>query len=222
MRTIQRVAVLGAGTMGARIAAHFANAGVSSYLLDIVIPNQPNRNAAALKGMESTIKGRPGGFFVESGAALITPGNFDDDLPKVAECDWIIEAVTENLEVKRTLWKKVEALRKPDSIVSTNTSGIPLRQISEGFSPAFRRDFLGTHFFNPPRYLHLLEVIPGSDTDPAVTITPRDVSARASSLARTHRTSSPTVSAASSARPSARSPSRTSTRSKKSTQSPDR
>jgi len=168
MRTIQRVAVLGAGTMGARIAAHFANAGVPSNLLDIVIPNQPNRNAAALKGIESTAKGRPGGFFVDSNAALITPGNFEDDLARVAECDWIIEAVTENLEVKRTLWKKVEALRKPDSIVSTNTSGIPLRQISEGFSPAFRRNFLGTHFFNPPRYLHLLEVIPGADTDPAV------------------------------------------------------
>jgi 3-hydroxyacyl-CoA dehydrogenase len=106
MRTIQRVAVLGAGTMGARIAAHFANAGVPSYLLDIVIPNQPNRNAAALKGIESTAKGRPGGFFVESGAALITPGNFEDDLAKVAECDWIIEAVTENLEVKRTCGRR--------------------------------------------------------------------------------------------------------------------
>ncbi len=168
MRTIQRVAVLGAGTMGARIAAHFANAGVPSNLLDIVIPNQPNRNAAALKGIESAAKGRPGGFFVDSGAALVTPGNFEDDLARVAECDWIIEAVTENLEVKRTLWKKVEALRKPDSIVSTNTSGIPLRHISEGFSPGFRHNFLGTHFFNPPRYLHLLEVIPGAETDPAV------------------------------------------------------
>src|SRR6185295_17396597 len=135
---------------------------------DIVIPNQPNRNAAALKGIESTAKGRPGGFFVDSGAALITPGNFEDDLAKVAECDWIIEAVTENLEVKRTLWKKVEALRKPDSIVSTNTSGIPLRQISEGFSAQFRRNFLGTHFFNPPRYMHLLEVIPGAETDPEI------------------------------------------------------
>src|SRR6185295_15144080 len=145
---------------------------------DIVIPNQPNRNAAALKGIESTAKGRPGGFFVDSGAALITPGNFEDDLAKVAECDWIIEAVTENLEVKRTLWKKVEALRKPDSIVSTNTSGIPLRQISEGFSAAFRRNFLGTHFFNPPRYLHLLEVIPGADTDPAVIAFVNDYASR--------------------------------------------
>src|ERR1700749_258917 len=123
MRTIQRVAVLGAGTMGARIAAHFANAGVPSYLLDIVVPNQPNRNAAALKGIENAAKQRPGGFFVDSNAALITPGNFEDDLSKVAECDWIMEAVTENLAIKRDLWKKVEALRKPDAIVSTNTSG---------------------------------------------------------------------------------------------------
>ena len=161
MRTIQRVAVLGAGTMGARIAAHFANAGIPSVLLDLTA-------AAAKKGVENAAKQRPGGFFLDSGAALISPGSFDDDLGRVSECDWIIEAVTENLEIKRTLWKKVEALRKPEAIVSTNTSGIPLRQISEGFSADFRKQFLGTHFFNPPRYLHLLEVIPGQDTDPQV------------------------------------------------------
>ena len=161
MRTIQRVAVLGAGTMGSRIAAHFANAGIPSVLLDI-------STAATLKGIENAQKQRPGGFFVDSAMALITPGNFDDDLGKTADCDWIIEAVTENLEIKRDLWKKVEALRKPDTIVSTNTSGIPLRRISDGFSPGFRKHFLGTHFSNPPRYLHLLEVIPGENTDPNV------------------------------------------------------
>jgi len=161
MRTIQRVAVLGAGTMGARIAAHFANAGIPSVLLDLT-------TSAARKGVENAAKQRPGGFFLDSGAALITPGSFDDDLGRVSECDWIIEAVTENLEIKRTLWKKVDALRKPEAIVSTNTSGIPLRQISEDFSPGFCKQFLGTHFFNPPRYLHLLEVIPGQDTDPQV------------------------------------------------------
>lgn len=161
MRTIQRVAVLGAGTMGARIAAHFANAGIPSVLLDI-------STAAAAKGIENAAKQRPVGFFVDSGAALITPGNFDEDLAKVSDCDWIIEAVTENLEIKRTLWKKVEGVRKPNAIVSTNTSGIPLRQISESFSAGFRQHFLGTHFFNPPRYLHLLELIPGQDTDPEV------------------------------------------------------
>src|SRR5579872_3419418 len=110
MRTIQKVAVLGAGTMGARIAAHFANAGIPSVLLDIVTPNAPNRHAAVLKGIENAAKQRPGGFFVDSAAALITPGNFEDDLARVAPCDWIIEAVTENLEIKRGLWKKVEAL----------------------------------------------------------------------------------------------------------------
>src|SRR5277367_6268652 len=164
MRTIQRVAVLGAGTMGARIAAHFANAGIPSVLLDIVLPNQPNRNAAALKGMESVIKLRPGGFFVNESAQLITPGNFEDDLAKIADCDWIIEAVAENLEIKRGLWQKVEALRKPSAIVSTNTSGIPLHKIALGFSENSRHHFLGTHFFNPPRYMHLVELIPLPDT----------------------------------------------------------
>jgi 3-hydroxyacyl-CoA dehydrogenase len=158
MRTIQRVAVLGAGTMGSRIAAHFANAGIPSVLLDVSAD-------LAKKGVENAAKQRPGGFFLDSSASMIATGSFDADLAKVAECDWIMEAVTENLEIKRALWKKVEVLRKPESIVSTNTSGIPLRQISDGFSDGFRKHFLGTHFFNPPRYLHLLEVIPGADTD---------------------------------------------------------
>src|SRR5215469_13959274 len=158
MRTIQRVAVLGAGTMGSRIAAHFANASIPSVLLDV-------SNELAKKCVENAAKQRPGGFFLDSSAALIATGNFDNDLAKIAECDWIIEAVVENLEIKRSLWKRVEALRKADSIVSTNTSGIPLRQISDGFSAEFREHFLGTHFFNPPRYLHLLELIPGAETN---------------------------------------------------------
>ncbi len=161
MRTIHRVAVLGAGTMGSRIAAHFANAGIPSVLLDISAD-------LAKKGIENAARMRPGGFFVDSSAAMITPGSFDADLPKIADCDWIIEAVTENLEIKRSLCGKVEKLRKPESIVSTNTSGIPLKQIAEGFSSDFRKHFLGTHFFNPPRYLHLLELIPGPETDPAI------------------------------------------------------
>ena len=161
MRTIERIAVLGAGTMGSRIAAHFANAGIPSVLLDVSAD-------LAKKGVETAIKQRPGGFFLDSSASMIATGSFDADLGKVADCDWIIEAVTENLEIKRTLWKKVEALRKPESIVSPNTSGIPLRQISGGFPESFRQHFFGTHFFNPPRYLHLLEVIPGADTDPGV------------------------------------------------------
>ena len=145
--------------MGSRIAAHFANAGVPSYLLDLVVP---------VKGMEATVKQRPGAFYTDAARELITLGSFDADLPRLAECDWIIEAVTENLEIKRSLWQRVDAVRRPDAILSTNTSGLPLQSISEGFSPEFRRNFLGTHFFNPPRYLHLVEVIPGADTDPAI------------------------------------------------------
>lgn len=168
MTTIRRVAVLGAGTMGSRIAAHFANAGYPALLLDIVAAGAPQRNAAALKGIESAKKQSPGGFFTDAAVGLVTPGNFEDDLGRVAECDWIVEAVTENLAVKRALYEKVAAVRRPGTIVSTNTSGIPLAQISEGWPEEMRRHFLGTHFFNPPRYLHLLELIPGADSDPAV------------------------------------------------------
>src|SRR5579872_6531452 len=168
MKTIRRVAVLGAGTMGSRIAAHFANAGIPSLLLDIVLPHERNRNAAALKGIEAAEKQKPGGFFTDAAIALVKPGNFEDDLNEIASCDWVIEAVTENLGIKRDLWQRVDAVRKRDAILSTNTSGIPLKKISEGFSHEFRRHFLGTHFFNPPRYLHLMEMIPGPETDPAV------------------------------------------------------
>ncbi len=166
MRTIRRVAVLGAGTMGSRIAAHFANAGVPSLLLDVAA--QPNRNALALQGIQNALKQRPGGFFSDEKAALVQAGNFEEDLDKLAECDWIIEAIVENLDAKRELWRKVETTQKPGTILSTNTSGIPLAKISEGFSPEFRRHFLGTHFFNPPRYLHLMELIPGPETDPGI------------------------------------------------------
>jgi 3-hydroxyacyl-CoA dehydrogenase len=168
MRTIRRVAVLGAGTMGSRIAAHFANAGVPSLLLDVVLPGQQNRNAAAVKGIENALKQRPGGFFTEDKAALIRPGNFEDNLQQLADCDWIIEAIVESLEPKRDLWRRVDTHRNREAILSTNTSGIPLASISEGFSQEFRRHFLGTHFFNPPRYLHLMELIPGAETDPRI------------------------------------------------------
>jgi 3-hydroxyacyl-CoA dehydrogenase len=165
MKTLGRVAVLGAGTMGARIAAHFANAGVPSLLLDIVLPNQADRNAAARSGIEKAAKQKPGAFFAASASALIKPGNFEDHLSEISGCDWVIEAVTEDLPIKRDLWRRVDAVRKPDAVLSTNTSGIPLSCIIEGFSADFRRRFLGTHFFNPPRYLHLLEMIPGAETD---------------------------------------------------------
>jgi len=154
--------------MGSRIAAHFANAGVPALLLDIVLPNQPNRNAAALGGLETALKQKPAAFFTPETKSLVTPGNFEDDLAKIRDCDWIVAAVTEKLEIKRALIEKVLKHRKQGSIFSTNTSGIPLATIAEGFPTEFRQHFLGTHFFNPPRYLHLLETIPGPETLPAV------------------------------------------------------
>src|ERR1700722_3156065 len=168
MKPLRRVAVLGAGTMGSRIAAHFANAGYPVDLLDIVLPDQPKRNAAALAGIENAAKQRPAGFFTDAAKSLISPGNFEDDLGRLRECDWIVEAVAENLAIKRSLFERVAAVRAPGTIISTNTSGIPLASIAEGFSGEFRGHFLGTHFFNPPRYLHLLEMIPGPATAPEI------------------------------------------------------
>src|SRR5690242_1018879 len=146
MTPLRRVAVLGAGTMGSRIAAHFANAGIPALLLDIVVPNQPKRNAAALGGIDAAMKQKHGGFFTSHAASLVTPGNFEDNLGDVASCDWILEAVIENLDVKRDLLARVAAVRRPGTILSTNTSGIPLAQISESFAPELREYFLGTHF----------------------------------------------------------------------------
>lgn len=169
MKRIHKVAVLGAGTMGARIAAHFANAGVPSYLLDIVPPDaEPaSRNKIATAGLEAAKKSKPAAFMDGSLARLVTVGNFEDDLKKVADVDWVIEAVVENLDLKRTLLKKVEAIRKPGTIITTNTSGLPVGKIAEGFSDDFRKNWFGTHFFNPPRYMRLLEVIPTPEADRA-------------------------------------------------------
>ena len=161
MKPIRRVAVLGAGTMGSRIAAQLANARIPSLLLDLDA-------ATARAGLDAALKGRPGAFFVPESAGLITTGSFDADLPKVRDCDWIVEAVSENLAIKRALYDRVMAHRAPGAIVSTNTSGIPLGQIAEGYSEEFREHFLGTHFFNPPRYLHLAELIPGPATRPGI------------------------------------------------------
>ena len=167
MKRIHKVAVLGAGTMGARIAAHFANAGVPSYLFDIVPPDAdgPARNKIAAAGLDAARKSKPAAFFEPSLAKLITVGNFEDDLKKLADVDWIIEAVVENLDIKRSLLKKVDAVRKPGTIVTTNTSGLPVSKIAEGFADDFRRSWFGTHFFNPPRYMRLLELIPTPETD---------------------------------------------------------
>ena len=161
MLIVRRVAVLGAGTMGSRIAAHFANAGVPSLLLDLDA-------ARACAGIEAARKQSPGGFFTDGAAALVKPGSFDENLAEACNCDWVIEAVTEDLTIKRALWERVAGLAGEKTILATNTSGIPLRAIAEGFSESVQRRFLGTHFFNPPRYLHLVEVIPGPATDPAL------------------------------------------------------
>jgi 3-hydroxyacyl-CoA dehydrogenase len=174
MKRIHKVAVLGAGTMGARIAAHFANAGVPSYLLDIVPQDAPPgaspavRNKFAAAGLDAAKKSKPAAFMDASLARFVTVGNFEDDLNKLAEVDWIIEAVVENLDLKRALLRKVEAIRKPGTIITTNTSGLPVGKIAEGFSADFRKSWFGTHFFNPPRYMRLLELIPTPNADPAL------------------------------------------------------
>ena len=169
MRQIHKVAVLGAGTMGARIAAHLANAGVPSFLLDMVPGTATGtaRNQVAASGLEAARKSKPAAFFEPSRAELVTLGNFEDDLERVREVDWIIEAVVEKLEIKRELLKKLEAFRKPGTIITTNTSGLPVGKIAQGFPEDFRRHWFGTHFFNPPRYMRLLEIIPTPETDRA-------------------------------------------------------
>jgi 3-hydroxyacyl-CoA dehydrogenase len=160
-RHIRRVAVLGAGTMGAQIAAHFANAGVPALLLDVTAD-------AARDGLARAAALKPDPFFTPAARALVQTGGLDRDLDAIRTADWIVEAVVERLDVKRGLFEKVDAVRAPDSIVSSNTSGIPIAALVEGRSASFAAHALGTHFFNPPRYLHLLEVIPTAATDPAV------------------------------------------------------
>ncbi len=161
MRHIREAAILGAGTMGAQIAAHFANAGVPSLLLDVT-------RDAARQGLDRAKALKPDPFFTASTQTLVRTGGFDEDLPAIGRCDWIIEAVVERLDVKQALFARVESHRRADAIVSSNTSGIPIAALAKDRSESFRRHFLGTHFFNPPRYLRLLEIIPTTDTDPAI------------------------------------------------------
>ena len=161
---IERAAVIGAGVMGSGIAAHVANAGVPVLLLDIVPPQANNRNALAEAAVERMLKAEPAPFMSKAAARLVTAGNLEDDLAKLAEVDWVVEAVIEDAEVKRALYAKLEALRKKGSIVSSNTSTIPLAKLTEGLPRSFARDFLITHFFNPPRYMRLLELVAGPST----------------------------------------------------------
>ena len=179
---IRRVAVLGAGIMGSGIAAHFANAGIPCLMLDIVPPTLSDeerkkgvtekdpafRNRFAAGGLEGIRKSRPALLYSQKDIRLVSIGNLEDDLPRVAECDWIVEAVTENLKIKRDLYTRLEAVRKPGTIVTSNTSGIAISQMTQGRSDDFRRHFLVTHFFNPVRYMKLLEIVPGEETDPEI------------------------------------------------------
>jgi 3-hydroxyacyl-CoA dehydrogenase len=177
-----RAVVIGAGTMGAAIAAHLANAGVPVTLLDIMpnklLPEEEQkgltlqdkqvRNRIVQQGLDRAVKSRPASFFTTDTAALISIGNLEDDLEVIKSADWVIEVIIENLKIKRSLMARIDAIRPEHVIISTNTSGIPVTQIAEGLSEGFRKHFLGTHFFNPPRYLKLLEVIPTQDTLPEV------------------------------------------------------
>src|SRR5216683_2940482 len=178
--SIQKAVVLGAGTMGARIAAHFANAGLPCGLLDMVPPDwkpgapASERNRFARNGIEAAKKSRPAAFFSAALAERISIGNFDDDLARCAEADWIIEVVAENLEIKRNLLTRVAQFRKPGAIVTTNTSGLPVHMIAKGLPEEFQQHWAGTHFFNPPRYLKLVEIIPWPKTAAAVVETLAD------------------------------------------------
>jgi 3-hydroxyacyl-CoA dehydrogenase len=175
-RKIKKVAVLGSGVMCSRLACHFANIGLQTYLLDIVpfdlkeeektIPAARNRivNAA----LDSTLKSNPSPIYDKAFASRIKTGNFDDNMEWIKDCDWILEAVVENIDIKKQVFEKVEKYRKPGTLITSNTSGIPIHQMTEGRSEDFKKYFCGTHFFNPPRYLKLLEVIPTQYTDPSV------------------------------------------------------
>jgi len=174
----RRVAVLGAGTMGAQIAAHFANAGLQVELLDMAAKEGP-RNAIVDGALKRMAKMKPSPLYSDKTLERIRTGNFDDHLERLADVDWVIEAIVERADIKKTLFGRVEKVIHSEAIVSSNTSGIPIATLVEGRTPSFRQRFLGTHFFNPPRYLKLFEVIPGQETDPAVT-------ERVSEFARMH------------------------------------
>lgn len=176
MRKIEKVAVLGAGVMGAGIAAHLANAGTPCLLLDIVPPNlsdeerkdKKKRDGFAAGGLEKALKAKPAAFYDKSYAKLIEVGNFEDDFERIGECDWIVEVVVERLDIKRIVFEKVAKYRKPGAIVTSNTSGLPIADMTEGFDEEFKQHFMVTHFFNPVRYMKLLELVPGPETLPEI------------------------------------------------------
>jgi len=173
-RTIKKVAVLGSGVMGSRIACHFAGIGLPVLLLDIV-PKEASeskkpaeRNKIVNDALTAAVKSNPSPVYHKNVIKKITIGNFDDDMNKISDCDWVIEVVIERLDIKKQVYEKVEKFRKPGTLITSNTSGIPIHMLAEGRSDDFKKHFCGTHFFNPPRYLRLLEIIPTPGTDPAV------------------------------------------------------
>lgn len=173
-RSIKKVAVLGSGVMGSRIACHFAGIGLPVLLLDMVpaaaaeSTQAKERNQLVNGALQAAIKSNPSPVFTASVANRITTGNFTDNMKDIANCDWIIEVVVERLDIKQQIYEQVEKFRKPGTLITSNTSGIPIHMLSEGRSDDFRKNFCGTHFFNPPRYLRLLEIIPTPNTDPEV------------------------------------------------------
>ena len=173
-RSIKKVAVLGSGVMGSRIACHFAGVGVEVLLLDMLSPgseeskNAKERNKLVDGSLQAAIKSNPSPLYLQKFAQNISTGNFNDDIAKIAHVDWIIEVVVERLDIKKIIYDQVEKFRKPGTLVSSNTSGIPIHLMAEGRSEDFQKHFCGTHFFNPPRYLRLLEIIPTAKTDPAI------------------------------------------------------
>ena len=173
-RTIKKVAILGSGVMGSRIACHFAGIGVQALLLDIVpkeaaeSKDKKLRNKIVNDSLQAAIKSNPSPVFHKDVVKKITTGNFDDDMKEIAACDWIIEVVVERLDIKKSVYERAEQFRKQGTLITSNTSGIPIHMLSEGRSDDFKKNFCGTHFFNPPRYLRLLEIIPTPDTDPSV------------------------------------------------------
>ena len=167
LHTIKRVAVLGSGVMGSRIACHIAQTGSEVLLLDLPAKEGP-RNSVADGYLKAALKSNPSPLYSKRFVKRIQTGNFDDDLQQLNTCDWIIEVIVERLDIKQQLFERIEAVRKPGTLITSNTSGIPIAQLSEGRSEDFQKHFCGTHFFNPPRYLPLLEIIPGPNTNPEV------------------------------------------------------
>ncbi|HEU4929731.1 MAG TPA: 3-hydroxyacyl-CoA dehydrogenase family protein, partial [Candidatus Krumholzibacteria bacterium] len=186
---IHRAAVLGSGVMGSALAAHLANAGIPTLLLDIVPPSgakvkgdpssREYRDAFARAGLERALKSKPAAFFSAARARRVTIGNLEDDVAKLKDCDWVLEAVLEKIDIKKSLFEKIAPHLKDTAIITTNTSGLSITEMAAVLPESLRPRFLGTHFFNPPRYLHLLELIPHAGTDPAVLEFMRDFGERA-------------------------------------------